>query len=96
MWDLVVKKTTLGRRIFCKIVLDEKMAKRYTEAGNGHLDNRIYPKNVPLSNVLTASREVAGCKVSLSFAERDNTAVEKTILEILEHELFRRTSTGGM
>ena len=85
-----------GRRISRKIVLDEKMTKRYTEAGNGHLDNRIYPKNVSLPNVLTASREVAGCKVSLSFAERDNSDVEKAIMEILEHELFRRTSTGGM
>ena len=84
------------RRISRKIVLDEKMAKRYTEAGNGHLDNQIYPKNVPLPNVLTASREVAGCKVSLSFAERDNSDVEKAIMKILQYELFRRTSTGGM
>lgn len=75
-------------------MLDDKQRKGYTDIGSENLDNRIESKNVPLPTV--PFREVAGCKVSLSFAQEDNASAEKAVTQILEHEFIRRTGTGGM
>ena len=73
-------------------MLDRKFEKGYTDRGETSFENRI-DATFRLSPV--PYQKVEGCEVTLTFAREENPGIEKRIMQILEHGLIGKMSTGG-
>lgn len=73
--------------------IDSSAEEIYTRGRTAYLENEIGVANKALPTVLVPG--ISGCDVTLVFAQMDNPDVETKTLQILEHNIIHRRSTGG-
>lgn len=86
------KNSYTERSVHRIILLDASHENEYTKNGAANFENRI---DATFQAPTVLHQKVAGCEVTLIFAQEENPDIQKNIIRILEHGMIQRMSTGG-